>query len=154
MKRILFIGGYNSKGRKADTLEVKGVKVYRLLPDYDSGLSQWVEQASKMLEEHGINEIHASSTGAQVAGKFDVSKIVLYSPVIDPFTQPFQNLFSEKFLQEASVLSNCSNCTVVIPEEDEVLDNAITLEFCRKNNIAPIISKDDDHRLGRYFGSL
>ena len=66
MKKILFIGGYNSKGRKAATLENKETKVFRLLPDYKKGLTQWVEQAEKMLGEHGINEVHASSTGANL----------------------------------------------------------------------------------------
>ena len=154
MKKILFIGGYNSKGMKADTLENKGTKVFRLLPDYDIGLFQWIEQAEKLLGEHRINEVHASSTGAQVACKLKVDKLVLYSPVIDPFNQPKVNLFSERFLEEAYAISICSNCTVIIPEEDEVLNNAITLEFCHKNNITPIISKGDDHRLGKYFGSL
>jgi len=154
MKKILFIGGYNSKGRKAETLENKETEVFRLLPDYDIGLTQWIEQAEKMLGEYGINEVHASSTGAQVACKLKVDKVVLYSPVIDPFNQPKENLFSERFLKEASVISICSNCTVIIPEEDEVLNNTITLKFCRKNNITPIISLGDDHRLGKYFRSL
>ena len=154
MKKILFIGGYNSKGRKAAILENKETKVFRLLPDYKIGLVQWIEQAEKILVEHGINEVHASSTGAQVACKLKVDKVVLYSPVIDPFNQPKVNLFSGIFLNEASVISNCSNCTVIMPEEDEVLNNAITLEFCHKNNITPIISKGDDHRLGKYFGSF
>ena len=154
MKKILFIGGYNSKGKKADTLENNQTKVYRLLPDYDSGLNHWFEQAKKILEEHGINEVHASSTGAQIACRLDADKVVLYSPVIDPFNQAKINLFSEKFLSEASLIKHCSNCTVIIPDKDEVLDNAITLEFCRKNNITPVISKDDDHKLGKYFGSL
>jgi len=154
MNKLLFIGGYNSKGMKAATLENERTKVFRLLPDYDIGLVQWIEQAKKMLGEHGINEVHASSTGAQVACELKVDKVVLYSPVIDPFNQPKMNLFSDKFLKEASVITNCPNCTVIIPEEDEVLDNTITLEFCRKNNITPIISKGDDHRLGKYFGSL
>jgi len=154
MKKILFIGGYNSKGRKADTLENKATKVFRLLPDYDNGLHQWLEQAKRIMREQKINEVHASSTGAQVACKLDADKVVLYSPVIDPFNQPKVNLFSGRFIEEASVLRNCSNCTVIIPEEDEVLENAITLEFCLNNNITPIISKGDDHRLGKYFGSL
>jgi len=154
MKKILFIGGYNSKGMKAATLVNNETKVFRLLPNYDNGLVQWIEQAEKMLVEHGINEVHASSTGAQVACKLKVNKVVLYSPVIDPFNQPKSNLFSERFLKEASIISLCSNCTVIIPEEDEVLDNAITLEFCCKNHIKPIISEGDDHRLGKYFGSL
>lgn len=154
MKNILFIGGYNSRGMKADTLNNNETKVFRILPDYDSGLNQWIEQAKKMVEENEINEVHASSTGAQVACRLDVDKIILYSPVIDPFKQPKESLFSESFLNEASVLSECSNCTVVIPEDDEVLLNNITLEFCRKNNITPIVSKGDDHRLGKYFGKL
>lgn len=154
MKKLLFIGGYNSKGMKADTLENKMTKVFRLLPDYDTGLNQWITKAKKILDENEINEVHASSTGAQVACKLKVDKVVLYSPVIDPFNQPKINLFSARFLVEAFVINNYSNCTVIIPEEDEVLDNAITLEFCRKNNITPIISKGDDHRLGKYFGSL
>ena len=82
------------------------------------------------------------------------NKLVLYSPVIDPIKQPKINLFSKKFLEEASVLSRCSNCTVIIPEEDEVLDNLFTLKFCHNNGITPIISHGDDHRLGKYFGSL
>jgi len=154
MKKILFIGGYKSKGRKADTLENKETIVLRLLPDYDLGLTQWIAKAKKILDENEINEVHASSTGAQVACKLKVEKVVLYSPVIDPFNQPKVNLFSEKFLKEASVLTNCSNCAVDIPDEDEVLNNAITLAFCLNNNITPIISKADDHRLGKYFGSL
>ena len=154
MKNILFIGGYNSKGMKADTLNNNETKVFRILPDYDSGLNQWIEQAKKVMDENEINEVHASSTGAQVACKLDVDRIILYSPVIDPFKQPKESLFSEKFLSEASVLNNCPNCIVIIPEEDDVLDNEITHEFCRKNNITPIISKGDDHRLGKYFGNL
>lgn len=154
MRSILFIGGYNSKGKKAATLENKATKVYRLLPNYDDGLYQWIEQAKKIMEDNGIKEVHASSTGAQVACKLDVNKVVLYSPVIDPFNQPTINLFSKKFLSEASLIKHCSNCTVIIPEEDEVLDNAVTIEFCHKNNITPFISKGDNHRLGKYFGSL
>lgn len=154
MKNILFIGGYKSKGLKADTLENKDTKVFRLLPDYDIGLHQWISKANEILDENDISEVHASSTGAQVACKLKADKLVLYSPVIDPFNQPKESLFSEKFLSEASVLTSCTNCIIIIPEDDEVLVNEITYEFCRKNNLTPIVSKGDDHRLGKYFMNL
>jgi len=154
MKTILFIGGYNSKGGKAETLrQKKGWKVYTLLPDYDSGLQQWVEAAEQMLREHPVDEIHASSTGALVACRFPHRK-VFYSPVIDPFRQLREKIFSEKFLREATIIEDCKPCTLILPEEDDVLFNSITLAFCRKNHITPVISKNDDHRLTRYFGNL
>ncbi len=150
-RKILFIGGYNSQGRKADSLEKKGFKVYRLLPDYDEGLNKWIDKARKIITEKKINEVHASSTGAQVACLLNTKKI-LYSPVIDPFNQPKQNIFSDSFLNEATVIKKAENCQVIIPENDEVLDNEITLEFCRSNNIRPIISRGDYHGLTKYFG--
>ncbi len=154
MKTILFIGGYNSQGGKAETLrQKKGWKVYTLLPDYDKGLLQWVEAAAQILREHPVDEIHASSTGALVACLFPHKK-VLYSPVIDPFHQLREPLFKKKFLGEATVIEQCNACTLILPEEDDVLFNDITLAFCRKNHITPVISKNDDHRLTRYFGSL
>ncbi len=154
LKTILFIGGYNSQGGKAETLRQKrGWKVYTLLPDYDLGLQQWVKAAEKILSKHPIDEIHASSTGSLVACRFPYKK-VLYSPVIDPFRQLREPLFTEKFLSEASVIKDCRPCILIIPEEDDVLYNDITLEFCRRNNLKPIISKNDDHRLTRYFGKL
>lgn len=154
MKTILFIGGYNSQGGKAETLQQKkGWKVISLLPDYDKGLRQWIKAAEKLLREYPVDEIHASSTGAQVACLFTLPK-VLYSPVIDPFRQLREPLFTKKFLSEAAVIEDCSPCTIIIPEEDDVLYNNITLEFCRKNRITPVVSKNDDHRLTRYFGSL
>lgn len=154
MKTILFIGGYGSAGGKAETLRrQKGWDVLTLLPDYDRGLLQWIAAARQMLEQHPIDEIHASSTGAQVACRFSLPKI-LYSPVIDPFRQLREPLFSQKFLQEAYVIETCSPCKVVIPEKDDVLFNDITQEFCRKNHIHPIISPEDDHRLTGYFSKL
>ena len=154
MKTILFVGGYGSQGGKAETLRLKkGWKVLTLLPDYDRGLTQWVDAAAKILAKNPVDEIHASSTGSLVACRFPHKK-VLYSPVIDPFRQLREPLFSEKFLAEAYVIEHCKPCTLIIPENDEVLFNDITLSFCRKNNIKPIISPADDHRLTRYFGRL
>jgi len=154
MKAILFIGGYNSQGGKAETLRrKKGWKVYTLLPDYDKGLQQWIEVAEQLLGKYPVDEIHASSTGALVACRFPYRK-VLYSPVIDPFRQLREPLFTEKFLGEAAVIEDCPSCTIIIPEKDDVLFNSITLAFCRKNHIKPVISKNDDHGLTRYFGSL
>ncbi len=153
-KTILFIGGYNSVGGKAETLRQKrGWKVYTLLPDYDIGLQQWINVARQMLLEHPVDEIHASSTGALVACRFPHKK-VLYSPVIDPFRQLREKLFTEKFLNEAYVIDDCRPCTIIIPEKDDVLFNQITWAFCKINNLTPIVSKNDDHRLTRYFGSL
>ncbi len=154
MKTILFVGGYGSQGGKAETLrQKKGWKVITLLPDYDAGLQQWIEEAGKILHENRVDEIHASSTGALVACRFPHKK-VLYSPVIDPFRQLRKPLFSEKFLREAYVIENCKPCTLIIPEDDDVLFNDLTRDFCRKNNIKPIISPGDDHRLTGYFGEL
>ena len=154
MKTILFIGGYNSQGGKAETLrQKKGWKIHALLPDYDKGLKQWIEAADKILKKYPIDEIHASSTGSLVACRFPHKK-VLYSPVIDPFHQLREPLFTKKFLNEATVIEQCNACTLIIPEDDDVLFNNITRAFCRKNNITPIVSKNDDHRLTRYFGSL
>ncbi len=154
IKTILFIGGYHSQGMKAETLRrKKDWKVYSLLPDYDDGLQQWIDAAAQILREHPIDEIHASSTGALVACRFPHRK-VLYSPVIDPFRQLRKKIFTEKFLREAAVVEDCPSCTIVIPEDDDVLFNNITLSFCRKNHITPVISKNDDHGLTRYFGSL
>ena len=154
MKTILFIGGYGSQGGKAETLrQKKGWNVLTLLPDYDTGLTQWIFAAAKVLAENPVSEIHASSTGALVACRFPHPK-VLYSPVIDPFRQLREPLFSQQFLREAYVIRTCKPCTLIIPENDDVLYNHITMAFCRKNHIRPIISPGDDHRLTRYFGKL
>ena len=153
MKKILFIGGYNSRGMKANTLESRGYNVLRLLPDYDKGLSPWIKQAEKIRNENKIDEIHASSTGAQVACKFPGKK-VLYSPVINPFRQPRISIFSKRFLKEAWIIETAYQCKVIIPEEDEVLDNDITLEFCKMNGIKPIVSKGDDHGLTKFFNTM
>ncbi|UBM62868.1 hypothetical protein LA303_02550 [Candidatus Sulfidibacterium hydrothermale] len=153
-KTILFIGGYGSKGGKAETLRQKrGWNVLALLPDYDKGLTQWITAAAKILEENPVSEIHASSTGALVACQFPLPK-VLYSLVIDPFRQPRDPLFSKKFLQEAYVITSCSPCKIILSEKDDVLFEQITLDFCRKNHITPIISPNDDHRLTRFFGKM